>query len=240
MDSILNHAAESSVHCPQEEKLELHEAESFVWDQTMSCFTDMTLEDYDKDGEYLATVPCNAQAEDETTDTADLSEEVSKHILNLDGVIVLFFSTDTSWYTNTNIIVYHWGISHYSLPSVFWNNIYITLTSFMLKLHQRHKLYPFILCVYQIKAHLKEGVSFSIEHVHNDYSVYENVCINPDEFRHVIEIYDFPPMFKTDDLLDAFTEYRCEQNLYPPSVCQTWLKLYQTPDLANTCITDVY
>ncbi|XP_071350620.1 R3H and coiled-coil domain-containing protein 1 isoform X2 [Trachinotus anak] len=59
----------------------------------------------------------------------------------------------------------------------------------------------------EIKAHLKEAVSFSIEHVHNDYSIYENVCINQDDFRHVIEIYDFPPMFKTDDLLDAFTEY---------------------------------
>uniref|UniRef100_A0A7N6AER2 R3H domain-containing protein n=1 Tax=Anabas testudineus TaxID=64144 RepID=A0A7N6AER2_ANATE len=73
-------------------------------------------------------------------------------------------------------------------------------------------LYPAVFFVFQIKAHLKEAVSFSIEHVHNDYSVYENVCINPDEFRHVIEIYDFPSMFKTDDLLDAFTDYRCEQN----------------------------
>ncbi|XP_060898150.1 R3H and coiled-coil domain-containing protein 1 [Labrus mixtus] len=58
-----------------------------------------------------------------------------------------------------------------------------------------------------IKAHIKEAVAFSIEHVHNDYSLYENVYINPDEFRHVIEIYNFPPMFKTDDLLDAFAEY---------------------------------
>lgn len=73
---------------------------------------------------------------------------------------------------------------------------------------------PAILCLpYQIKAHLKETVSFSIEHVHNDYSIYENVCISPDEFRHVIEIYDFPSVFKTDDLLDAFTEYRCEQSI---------------------------
>ena len=66
---------------------------------------------------------------------------------------------------------------------------------------------------FQIKAHLKEAVSFSIEHVHNDYFIYENVCINPYDFRHVIEIYDFPAMFKTDDLLDAFTEYRCEQRV---------------------------
>uniref|UniRef100_A0A3Q2WEA3 R3H and coiled-coil domain-containing protein 1-like n=1 Tax=Haplochromis burtoni TaxID=8153 RepID=A0A3Q2WEA3_HAPBU len=58
-----------------------------------------------------------------------------------------------------------------------------------------------------IKAHLKEGVSVAIEHVHNDYSMYENVSIDSDDFRHVIEIYDFPVMFKTDDLLDAFSEY---------------------------------
>lgn len=71
----------------------------------------------------------------------------------------------------------------------------------------------------QIKAQLKEAVSVSIEHAHNDYTIYVNVCvnINPDEFRHVIEIYDFPPLFKTDDLLDAFTEYRCEQC---PHICQ--------------------
>ncbi|KAM7006236.1 R3H and coiled-coil domain-containing protein 1 [Tautogolabrus adspersus] len=58
-----------------------------------------------------------------------------------------------------------------------------------------------------IKAHIKEAEAFSIEHVHNDYSLYENVYLNPDEFRHVIEIYNFPPTLKTDDLLDAFTEY---------------------------------
>lgn len=64
------------------------------------------------------------------------------------------------------------------------------------------------MCVCQIKDHLKEAVSFFIEPVHNDYSVYENVCINPDDFCHVIEIYDFPCVFKTEDLLDAFNEYR--------------------------------
>lgn len=59
----------------------------------------------------------------------------------------------------------------------------------------------------EIKAHLKEGLTVSIEHVHSDYSGYENVVMNSDEFAHVIEIYDFPAVFKTDDLLDAFTEY---------------------------------
>uniref|UniRef100_A0A3P8V704 R3H domain and coiled-coil containing 1 n=1 Tax=Cynoglossus semilaevis TaxID=244447 RepID=A0A3P8V704_CYNSE len=59
----------------------------------------------------------------------------------------------------------------------------------------------------EIKAHLKDTVSFSIEHVHKDYSLYENVSINPDDFGHVIEIYDFPSFFKTEDLLDAFSDF---------------------------------
>lgn len=59
----------------------------------------------------------------------------------------------------------------------------------------------------EIKEHLKETVTFSIQHVHNDYSIYENVCTSPDKFPHVIEIYNFPAFYKTDDLLDAFTEY---------------------------------
>lgn len=86
-DRILNHTAEISVHCPQEEKqkllLRLHEAEPFVWDQAVSSFTDMTLEDCETDKEYPATVPCSAQTKDMTTDTVDISEEVTKHILNL-------------------------------------------------------------------------------------------------------------------------------------------------------------
>ncbi|XP_022600730.1 R3H and coiled-coil domain-containing protein 1 [Seriola dumerili] len=136
-DGILNHISDSSARCPQEERqklvLRLHETEPLVWDQTVSCFTEMTLEEDVKDKEDFASVPYSSQIEDTSTDTDDVTEE--------------------------------------------------------------------------IKAHLKEAVSFSIEHVHNDYSIYENVCISADEFRHVIEIYDFPPIFKTDDLLDAFTEY---------------------------------
>ncbi|KAM4588261.1 R3H and coiled-coil domain-containing protein 1 [Odontesthes bonariensis] len=58
-----------------------------------------------------------------------------------------------------------------------------------------------------IKAHLKQAEAVSIEHVHNDFSVYESVSLNSDDFRHVIEIYDFPAVLKTDDLFDAFTEY---------------------------------
>lgn len=59
----------------------------------------------------------------------------------------------------------------------------------------------------EIKVHLKDGVAVSIVHVHNDYSSYESVPVNTDEFGHVIEIYNFPGQFKTDDLLDAFTDY---------------------------------
>ncbi|MEQ2205496.1 hypothetical protein XENOCAPTIV_000708 [Xenoophorus captivus] len=59
----------------------------------------------------------------------------------------------------------------------------------------------------QIKLHLKE-TDVSVELVHNDYSIYENVFLNSDDFSHVIEIYDFPAVLKTEDLFDAFTEYR--------------------------------
>ncbi|XP_061640802.1 R3H and coiled-coil domain-containing protein 1 [Phyllopteryx taeniolatus] len=59
----------------------------------------------------------------------------------------------------------------------------------------------------EIQANLKEAVTFTVQHVQNDYSTYEKVLLNPNDFGHVIEIYDFPAMFKTDDLLDAFTEY---------------------------------
>ena len=53
-------------------------------------------------------------------------------------------------------------------------------------------------------------VEVSFEHAHNDYSCFENVRINLDDYGHVIEIYDFPTSFTTDDLLDAFAEYRSE------------------------------
>ncbi|XP_058267484.1 R3H and coiled-coil domain-containing protein 1 isoform X2 [Hemibagrus wyckioides] len=58
----------------------------------------------------------------------------------------------------------------------------------------------------EIMAHLKEEAS-AIEHTQSDFSSFENVWIDHNEFAHVIEIYDFPSMFKTDDLLDAFSEY---------------------------------
>ncbi|MCJ8742712.1 hypothetical protein PDJAM_G00085370 [Pangasius djambal] len=59
---------------------------------------------------------------------------------------------------------------------------------------------------HEITAYLKEEAS-AIESTQNDYSSFENVWIDHNEFAHVIEIYDFPAMFKTEDLLDAFSEY---------------------------------
>ncbi|XP_051541698.1 R3H and coiled-coil domain-containing protein 1-like isoform X1 [Myxocyprinus asiaticus] len=55
----------------------------------------------------------------------------------------------------------------------------------------------------EIKANLKHG-DIIIKNTCNDYMGYTNIWINQEEFAHVIEIYDFPAMFKTDDLLDAF------------------------------------
>ncbi|XP_058487472.1 R3H and coiled-coil domain-containing protein 1 [Solea solea] len=135
---IANHTEDSSAYCPLEEKqkfaLKPHEDEPHEWDQTVSRFTDMTLEEAVKDEDDLDCVSYSTQAEeDKGTETDDVIAE--------------------------------------------------------------------------IKAHLKEAVSFFIEHVHNDFSVYETVAVTPNEFRHVIEIYDFPSMFKTDDLLDAFNDF---------------------------------
>ncbi|KAL0978190.1 hypothetical protein UPYG_G00167260 [Umbra pygmaea] len=58
----------------------------------------------------------------------------------------------------------------------------------------------------QIIARLSEE-DVTIEHAQNDYSSYEDVFINQDEFAHVIEIYNFSSVFKTEDLLDAFSDY---------------------------------
>ncbi|KAG5834779.1 hypothetical protein ANANG_G00265190 [Anguilla anguilla] len=60
--------------------------------------------------------------------------------------------------------------------------------------------------IQEIAAQLTEA-DFAIESVHSDYSGYESLWIGPGEFSHVIEIYDFPAVFKTDDLLDAFAEF---------------------------------
>ncbi|KAG5272334.1 hypothetical protein AALO_G00164310 [Alosa alosa] len=59
---------------------------------------------------------------------------------------------------------------------------------------------------HEILAKLTEE-DIGIEPVQHDYSSFENVWLNEEDFSHVIEIYDFPAMFKTDDLMDAFSDY---------------------------------
>lgn len=59
----------------------------------------------------------------------------------------------------------------------------------------------------EIRARLKEPAAVSIRLVHNDFSAYESAHAGLEELCHVVEIYDFPPCFKTEDLVDAFTDY---------------------------------
>ncbi|KAK6468402.1 R3H and coiled-coil domain-containing protein 1 [Huso huso] len=59
----------------------------------------------------------------------------------------------------------------------------------------------------EITAYLKEADEVSIEHAQCDYSCYGNPRIEPTEFGHVIEIYDFPAVLKTEDILDAFADF---------------------------------
>lgn len=66
-DCILNRAAESPVLCNQ--ALALHEAEPQDWDQSVSSFADMTLEEGEKDKEFLSSVPYG-----------DLTEEISLQV----------------------------------------------------------------------------------------------------------------------------------------------------------------
>uniref|UniRef100_A0A8C1GIF3 R3H domain and coiled-coil containing 1 n=1 Tax=Cyprinus carpio TaxID=7962 RepID=A0A8C1GIF3_CYPCA len=56
---------------------------------------------------------------------------------------------------------------------------------------------------YYIYSKLKHG-DISILNTGSDFPAYANIWLDPQEFGHIIEIYNFPAMFKTDDLLDAF------------------------------------
>lgn len=58
----------------------------------------------------------------------------------------------------------------------------------------------------EIKANLKHE-DIVIHKTCNDYSGYATIWLDQNEFSHVIEIYDFPFIFKTDDLLDAFVSF---------------------------------
>lgn len=84
LPSAADFTFDSSVLCSQEQKqnsvLRLQEGEPFVWDQTVACFTDMNLEGDVKEEEDPASVSCSAQTEDTSTDTDDLTEEVSLNL----------------------------------------------------------------------------------------------------------------------------------------------------------------
>lgn len=83
-DCTLNHVADSPVLCRQAPTL--HEAEPQDWDQSVSSFADMTLEEDEKDKEFLSSVP-----------SRDLTDEVSLHI------VFNYFSTNTQLVCLTDI-----------------------------------------------------------------------------------------------------------------------------------------
>ncbi|KAG1970673.1 R3H and coiled-coil domain-containing protein 1 isoform X2 [Pimephales promelas] len=58
----------------------------------------------------------------------------------------------------------------------------------------------------EIKAKLK-CEDITVLNTCNDFPAYTNIWLDPEEFGHVIEIYNFPTFFKTEDLLDAFADY---------------------------------
>lgn len=58
----------------------------------------------------------------------------------------------------------------------------------------------------EIKAKVKEK-DITIVNTCSDFPAYANIWLDPEEFGHVIEIYDFPVIFKTEDILDAFADY---------------------------------
>lgn len=71
-------SADSSAVCPQEKKQQvatrLHES-VVVWEQTQSCFADLKIEDDEK--EDLTSVPYSVQTEYTSTETDDITEQVS-------------------------------------------------------------------------------------------------------------------------------------------------------------------
>lgn len=66
-DCIRSRVAESPVLCNQ--GLALHKAEPQDWDESVSSFADLTLEEGEKDKEFLSSVPCK-----------DLTEELSLQV----------------------------------------------------------------------------------------------------------------------------------------------------------------
>lgn len=47
-----------------------------------------------------------------------------------------------------------------------------------------------------------------VEHIHVDTSSFAEELPGEKDFAHVVEIYDFEPTFKTEDLLVAFSEFQ--------------------------------
>ncbi|XP_064210008.1 uncharacterized protein LOC135264916 isoform X3 [Anguilla rostrata] len=58
----------------------------------------------------------------------------------------------------------------------------------------------------EITTNLKEQ-DVVILSARNDYSCYENVRVDAEAFGHILEIHNISPMFRTEDLLDAFAGF---------------------------------
>ncbi|XP_035235110.1 R3H and coiled-coil domain-containing protein 1-like isoform X1 [Anguilla anguilla] len=58
----------------------------------------------------------------------------------------------------------------------------------------------------EITTNLKEQ-DVVILSARNDYSCYENARVDAEAFGHILEIYNISPMFRTEDLLDAFAGF---------------------------------
>lgn len=59
----------------------------------------------------------------------------------------------------------------------------------------------------QITDNLTEK-EIQVEKIHVDTSSFTEELPGEKDFAHVVEIYDFEPTFKTDDLLAAFSEFQ--------------------------------
>lgn len=83
-DSMCDCGPSSSPLCPESEKqdvvLNLHEANPLDWNQIVSYFSAVAVDDKKED---VASVPHSSQTEDKSADTADLTEEVIPHLVVL-------------------------------------------------------------------------------------------------------------------------------------------------------------
>uniref|UniRef100_A0A667XY33 R3H domain-containing protein n=1 Tax=Myripristis murdjan TaxID=586833 RepID=A0A667XY33_9TELE len=90
-DNMCDCGPSSSPPCPESEKqdvvLNLHEANPLDWNQIVSYFSAVAVDDKKED---LASVPHSNQTEDKSADTADLTEEVIPHFGGSTYVIFFF------------------------------------------------------------------------------------------------------------------------------------------------------